>query len=68
MTAAVDWPGGPVDLWLGAMLRAQHERDSHTLHCVQNLSRKNPWKEIIANPATVKALWKKELETSWKVF
>lgn len=34
MTAAVDWPGGPVDLWLGAMLRAQHERDFHTLHCV----------------------------------
>lgn len=68
MTAAVDWPGGPVDLLLGAMLCAQHERDFHTLHCIQNLSRKNPSKKISANPATVKALWKKETETSWKVF
>lgn len=68
MTAAVDWPGGPVDLWLGAMLRAQHDRDFHTLHCVQNLSRKKPCKKISANSATVKALWMKETETSWKVF
>lgn len=57
MTAAVDWPGGPVDLWLGAMLRGQHERDSHTLHCVpKSFTKKNPCKKISANPATVKAL------------
>lgn len=51
MTAAVDWPGGPVDLWLGAMLRAQHERDFHTLHCVQNLSRKKtPVRKSVQTP------------------